>query len=229
MKVTVIGGGGRVGSCAAFVLREAGGANAVHRSDFAGAIEVTVEGARGNRPWTASSTQMSSSSSSHRNANPCKRSWTCSRSGCAAFASRGYLAAGKLTRRLSSSSNQMRRSSTQQRRARTGAGASWSMKSNIGVRQGLTMPLHQTPDGVQLGRAEAIIRRQRNRRLQPELSFFVFSLDMNVRRLPSFLAVEVESVRSLAQYRGHIASFAPSPVRSRPKKKSRAQLAESAK
>jgi hypothetical protein len=86
---------------------------------------------RGNRPWTASSTQMSSSSSFQRKASPCRRSWTRSSWAWGALASKGYFVAGKLASRSSDNSSQMRRSSTQQRRAAIGEGALLSMKRNL--------------------------------------------------------------------------------------------------
>lgn len=72
-------------------------------------------GCRGKRPQAASSTQMSSSNSSQRNARPFSRSKTFSRRFCGTDASSGYLVAGKLTTRSSASSRHTRRPSIQQR------------------------------------------------------------------------------------------------------------------
>ena len=109
-------------------------------SDRAGAA---AEGL-GNRPHTASSTQMSSSSASHRSARPPTRSRTAARSAGEAPASSGYLLAGKLRILWSASSSQTRRPSIQHRKAAADDNvASVSMDSN--VRQGQLFAIGANP------------------------------------------------------------------------------------
>jgi hypothetical protein len=157
---------------------------------------------RGNRPWTASSTQMSSSSSFQRKASPCRRSWTRSSWAWGALASKGYFVAGKLTSRSSDNSSQMRRSSTQQRRAAIGEGALLSMKRSIGVNQGLAMFHYEPLNFPQLGRSKAVVGGHRNRP-QPKLRLDFVAFDVNVRRFVRFTAVKVKTIRTNAQHGRH--------------------------
>jgi hypothetical protein len=168
----------------------------------ASAPTVSVLRGRGNRPCTASSTQMSSSSSSQRSARPCKRSWTFSSRFCGALASRGYLEAGKLVCRWSESSSQTRWPSIQQRRATASLARSVSMKANIRRQQRLAMLFNQPLDFAQFRWAKTQVSRERNR-LQPELGFDVLARDVDVRRFVSFAAVKMKSIRADAQYRWH--------------------------
>lgn len=157
---------------------------------------------RGKRPRTASSTQMSSSSSSQRRAKPCNRSLAFSSWPCGASASNGYFVAGKLTSRWSASSSQMRRPSTQQRRARAGDGASLSMNANIGFCKCLTMLFDEPLDVPQFGGTEAKVAGERDR-LEPILGLEVVTRDMDMWRLVSFPAVEVKSIRPHTHHRRH--------------------------
>ena len=159
---------------------------------------------RGNRPCTASSTQISSSSSSQRSARPFKRRIAFSNWSCRAFVRSGYFVAGKLTNRWSASSSQMRRPSTQQRTAATACVSLVSMEANIGVQQCLAMLLHEPLDVARLGWTKSIIGRERNG-TQPKLSLDVFAGNVNVNRsLPiSFPTVEMKSVGTDSQHCGH--------------------------
>ena len=164
---------------------------------------------RGNRPCTTSSTQISSSSSSQRSARPCKRSCACSSRPCGALARSGYFVAGKLSNLSSSNSSQTRRPSTQQRRAWAGGAALLSMNSNISIQQLLAMFLHQPPNIPQFGRAVSVIDCQCDR-AQPELGFHLFPRDVDMGRLASLPAVEMEPIRPDPQYRRHGRILSPS-------------------
>ena len=157
---------------------------------------------RGKRPCTASSTQISSSSSSQRRARPCNRSSTFSSWACGALASRGYFVAGKLTIRWSKRSKQIRRPSIQHRRAAAAFARSVSMVANIRLDQGMAMLFHEPLDISQLGPAEAKVGRERDR-LEPILGLEVVARDVDVRWLDSFPAVEVKSIRPNTHHRRH--------------------------
>ena len=156
----------------------------------------------GNRPWTTSFTQISSSKSSQRKAKPCTRSATFSNNACGAPVSKGNFAAGKLNSRWSANSSQTRRPSTQQRRAGTGDGSLLSMEPNISVYQGLAMLVHKSLDVGHLDGSKAVVTGQRHR-LQPEFGFQLATSDVNVRRLVGFPAVEMKPIRSNAHHRWH--------------------------
>src|ERR1035437_3048737 len=115
--------------------------------------------ARGKCPHTASSTQMSSSSSSQRKARPLSRSLTFSSRFCGALASNGYLVAGKLTNRPSASSRHTRRASTQQRAATVSVVGSMTMPLNISFQQFLAMLFHQLFNAAKLGGGKTTIVR----------------------------------------------------------------------
>lgn len=118
---------------------------------------VTGSFGRGKRPQTASSTQMSSSSSSQRKARPWRRSWTFSSRSCGALASRGYLVAGKLTHRPSVSSRQIRRASTQHRPAAVSVVGSTTMHLNISFQEFLAMFVHEFFNADQFGLGKSAI------------------------------------------------------------------------
>jgi hypothetical protein len=157
---------------------------------------------RGNRPCTASSTQISSSSSSQRSARPFKRRMALSNWACGAFAKSGYFVAGKLTSRWSASSIQMRRPSTQQRTAATGCCPLVSMEANIGIQKRLAMLLDEPVNVAQLGFAESVVGCERNR-AQPKLRLDVFASNVNVWRFISFTTIKVKSVGTDPQHGGH--------------------------
>lgn len=165
----------------------------------------TTAGGRGNRAHAASSTQISSSSASHRNARPPTRSCTVASSAGEALASRGYLLVGKLTILWSTSSSQTRRPSIQHRTAAAaGDVASVSMHSN--VRQGQLFPVlrHEPFDVPQLRRPESEVGRQ-GHRIKPKLRFGVVACHMNMRWLLAFPAVEMEPVGPDPHDRRHVA------------------------
>jgi hypothetical protein len=137
---------------------------------------------RGNRPATASSTQISSSSSSQRRALPCTRSFTFSRNCWGAPDKSGYLAAGKLTTRSSESSKHTRRPSTHARKAFVSLLTESSMDPNILSLQTFAMFSHKSLDIPEVGSAVSIVRSERNG-TQPELGLQVIASHMNVRRL----------------------------------------------
>jgi hypothetical protein len=159
----------------------------VWQSDQAAAV------ACGNRPATASSTQMSSSSVSQRSARPPTRSRTCSSSSCGAWASSGNLLAGKLTTRWSVSSSHTRRPSIQQRLAT--ALESASMELTISSDQRLAMVLHMAPNLVQFRSRKPVIGGECDG-IEPEFNLVVVARDVDVGRLAVFSAVKMEPVRT---------------------------------
>jgi hypothetical protein len=163
---------------------------------------VGIAFSRGKRPRKASSTQMSSSSCSHRNARPCSRSWTLSSSGWGAFASSGYFVAGKLTNLWSASSSQMRRPSIQHRKARADDDASLSMDLNISIDQLLAMLLDEPFNFAQVRRPVAIIGSQRYGS-ELELGLAILTRDMDMRWLVAFPAIKMEPIRTDAHDRWH--------------------------
>ena len=143
---------------------------------------------RGNRPCTASSTQMSSSRFSQRNARQPTRRRTCDNSSGVALASNGYFAAGKLTRRCSASSSQMRRPSIQQRSAVAGDARSQSIETNTRGQEARQMSLFDARLKVTaLGTA-----RQRLGLRRPSAAFRAASGAMA-------WAMPIQSARGLAQ------------------------------
>ncbi len=160
----------------------------------------------GNRPWTASSTQMSSSNSSQRRARPWRRSCNFSKLVWLAEARSGYLAAGKLTRRWSVSSRHTRRPSIQQRTARAVADCLSSMESNIGGFKHFAMLLDQTFDITQFRSRIAEVSCKIHGS-QPKFGLQIITGHVNMRRFVSFAAIEVKPVRTYSEHRWHAVIF----------------------
>ena len=72
----------------------------------------------------------------------------------------------------------------------------------MGFQQRLAMRLDETLDVAEFRRAEADVRRERNRP-EPKFGLALVALDVNVRWLAAFPAVEVEPIRADAENRGH--------------------------
>ena len=64
------------------------------------------------------------------------------------------------------------------------------------------MPFHEALQVAQFRRAEAVIDRQ-SHRTQPELGLEIIASHMDVWRLARLAAVEMKTVRTNAQHRGH--------------------------